>query len=130
MHKWGDGFLYFEDVGEAAFEIGKFCKRWGRIQVTNTKEKFGTARVYCSFGQCYLHSLIYPGWVRSRFPGWLWKADIYYIGPALSKVFYRTFTAYQKFVYRRAYARAISKYPHIREEILDCADYQEFLIGL
>jgi len=37
---------------------------------------------------------------------------------------------YQKFIYRRAYKKAIEKYPAIRENILCAADYPNLLEGL
>ena len=133
MHNWGDGFPYFAEVEEAALEIGQFCKRYGRISVTQTKEKYGIARVYCHFGYHSLHGLLYPGWCfkRSFYPQWLWTFDIYYISKLLrfkpiGSIIYK----WQKFIYRLAYKRALKKYPMIREEILDGADFTEFLKGL
>ena len=131
MHTWGDDFKYFGEVGDAAFEIGQFCKRYGRISVTQTKEKYGTARVYCHFGWTSLHGLVYPGYVYSQFPKWLWTADVYYIGPLLRKwPLGVIMVKYQLFIYRLAYKRALKKYPMIREEILVGADFDEYLKGL
>lgn len=131
MHHWGDGFEYFGEVGQAADEIGVFCRRWGRIQVTQTKEKYGTARVYCSFGLHQLFSITHPGYAFSRYPKWLWTLDCLYI----SKLFNflrlnKVVVPYQLFVYRLAYTRALKKYPFIAEEILDGADYTEELQNL
>lgn len=132
MHYWGDKFKYFADVGIAADEIGAFCVKYGRISVTQTKEKYGTARVYCSFGWTCLHSLLFPRYIckHPKFPKWLWKLDIYYIGPILRFLFAKPIYSYQKFIYRLAYKKAIKKYPHIREEILNGADWDELLKGL
>lgn len=131
MHSWGDGFEYFGEVGKAANEIGKFCRRYGRIMVTTTKEKYGTSRVYCMFGLHSLHTLTHPGYVYSQYPQWLWTLDIWY----LSKFFrfkpinYVTIR-WQIFIYRLAYKKAIKKYPFIRKEILNGSDYPEILKDL
>lgn len=131
MHVWGGPFKYFADVEQAAYEIGKFCRRWGRISVTQTKEKYGTARVSASFGYLSLHRLIYPGYVYSQFPQWLWSLDIWYISRILQiRLISRPIVWYQTKIYRLAYKRALAKYPHIYEEILCGADWDEFLKGL
>lgn len=132
MHNWGEWpDELFSQVGQAADEIGKFCRFWGRIGVTQTKEKYGTARVYCGFGLHQLFSITHPGYAFSRYPKWLWTLDCLYI----SKLF--TFlkinaiiVPYQLFVYRLAYTRALKKYPAIRDEILSGADYPKELKSL
>jgi len=130
MHTWGDGFPYFDDVSKAADEIGQFCRRWGRLGAY-TKEKYGTCRVHIQgMGYLSLFSLTHPGYVYSRYPKWLWSADIYYIGPFLRKTIGRPMYKYQCFIYRLAYKRALKKYPNIREEILCCADFDELLKDL
>lgn len=131
MHSWGDGFQYFGEVGAAADEIGDFCRRYGRIRVTQTKEKWGTARVYCHFGWLSLHGLLFPGYVYKRpgFPQWLWSIDIWYISRVLI-LFSRPISLYQTFIYRLAYKRALKKYQMISREILGGASYPELLVGL
>lgn len=131
MHRWGDGFKYFYEVEQAAYDIGEFCRKWGRIHVGQTKEKWGTARVYCSFGYLSLHSLLYPGYHYKRhyWPDWLWAFDIYYLSKALN-FFARPLHRYQQIVYRLGYWKALKKFPMIREEILAGADYPEYLEGL
>lgn len=129
MHSWGDGFKYFGEVGQAADEIGQFCRRWGRINVTCTKEKWGSARVYCSFGWSQLFSITHPGYVYSRYPEWLWSFDIRYLSRLISK-FNFIVVPYQRLIYRLAYRRAIKKYPMIVREILGGADWDELLEDL
>lgn len=131
MHYWGDGFLYFYQVGESAEYIGYFCRRWGRLNVTSMKEKYGTVRVYCSFGYLSLHILLYPGYVFKRpyWPNWLWKLDVYYISKVFN-FFQPLIFIWQKFIYRLAYKKALKKWPMIRKEILACSDYPEFLENL
>jgi hypothetical protein len=133
MHYWGEWpDDLFAQVEQAALEIGEFCRRWGRIQVTQTKEKCGTARVYCHFGCRDLHSFFYPGYVWVGGPAWLFKL----LGKALGYSI-MTFPLFrplsglvlrwQRVVYRNAYRRALRRYPQIRNEILHGADFKEFL---
>ena len=132
MHIWGDGFEYFNDVSKAADFIGDYLRKYGRVSVTQTKEKYGTARVYCDLGITNLHGLLWPGYCYSQWKlDFMWYLEVYF----WPKVFRysgltRLSTHYHKWLYRRAYKLAIKRWPHIREEILDCADYEEFLGGL
>lgn len=123
-HTWGSWpDEWFSQVGQAADEIGEFCRRWGRIQVNQSKEKYGSVRVYCHFGLYNLNCVFYPGYHYIQEPRRLMNIRI----PAwISTVFF----PYQKFIYRLAYKRALKKYPMIHNEILCCADYDEFLEGL
>ena len=123
MHFWGDGFPYFEEVDRAADYIGKFCRKWGRIQVIQTKEKYGTVRVYCSLYCDDIHGLLFPGYHYYRLP---WVISTF---PILRWARFLT-DPYQKWVYRLAYKNAIHKWPMIREEILQGADWSEYLKGL
>lgn len=137
MHHWGGDFKYFGEVGDAADEIGSFCRRWGRIPVTQTKEKYGTVRVYCTFGCSDLQGLLYPGYhyvqplLGRRFASVIPERLNYAI---MTFPFLRPFRSlivrWQRAVYRMAYKRAITKYPMIREEILCVADWDEYLVGL
>ena len=127
MHDWGGDFKNFYEVGQAADEIGEFCRRWGRIGVRQTKEKYGTARVYCSLGWYQLHCITHPGHCYSRYPKWLWKFDINYLSKIIRRI---PIIRYHKFIYRLAYKRALRKYPFIRDEIIYGADWSEFLEGL
>ena len=131
MHMWGDWpDELFAQVGAAADYIGDFCVRWGRINVRQTKEKYGTARVYCSLGgYASLHGLLFPNYVykHRRFPDWLWKLDTYYLSKVFSLFTKYGFGKWQILVYKEAYRRAIKKYPMIKAEILCGADYDELL---
>ncbi len=152
MHCWGDGFEYFNDVGNAAAEIGDFCRKWGKISVTQTKEKYGTARVYCHFGGYYMiHDLFWPGHVASRYPfgfskfdrlfkktvgkkiyemvgNMMWRTDHFLSRILLRNKFVSKWLCrYQVWIYKKAYERALRKYPHITREILYGADWEELL---
>jgi len=128
-HFWGDEFPYFAEVDQAAYEIGQFCRKWGRIGVRQTKEKYGTARVYCSFGWYQLFSITHPGYAYSRYPKWLWVLDCRYISKLIAPL-NKIVAPYHVFIYRLAYKRAIKKFPLIREEIISGADWKELLEDL
>lgn len=131
MHYWGDEGVDWEGISDAADFLGDYCCKWGRFG-GDTKEKFGRACFYARFGLS-LHQLIYPRFVYFKhrdFPDWLWKWDIYYISPVLNKLFGKPWAKYQEFIYRKAYEKALAKWPHLKKEILYGADYPELLEGL
>jgi hypothetical protein len=130
-HHWGGPFQYFADVEQAAYEIGEFCKRWGRISVGQTKEKYGTSRVYCSFGIHQLFCITHPGYAYSRYPVWFWKFDCYVIAKLFHLIRLNAIVVpWQLYIYRLGYKKALKKYPHIRREILAYADWPEHLVGV
>lgn len=116
---------------DAAYYIGTFLKKWGRVPVRDMKEKYGTVRVYCKLGWDNLHDIFYPGYAYYQFPKWLKNFDIYY-GDKIIKYTGLGFVSfyYHKFLYRLAYKKAIAKYPEIRYSILCSADWTEYLKGL
>ena len=115
----------YETLDRIASKIGDFCVRWGRIQVTQTKEKYGTVRVYCSFGIGTLYNVIRPGyhWIGKE---WYWRLSYKIKLHHLHWIV----VPYQIIVYRFAYKKAVEKYPELKEEILSCADWPEYLEGL
>lgn len=127
-YRLDDGFL-----DHIAIEIGTFIAKWGRIHVTDMKEKNGTVRVYCFMGNTSLHSLLYPMYMfkHKSFPLWLWKLDIYHLTDIITFVAKRIgFYKYQKFIYRQAYKNAVGWYPHRKSAIINGADYLELLEGI
>lgn len=126
MHSWGDKGVDWKGINDAAEYLGAYCRKWGRLG-GQTKEKYGTVRFYARFGHLCLHTLIYPGYVHSRFPSWLWRLDIKL--NSLYDLFEGLFEWWQKKVYSKAYINACNKWPHLQEEILSCADYPESITG-
>lgn len=121
MHSYGDeDFDAWDDLDDAASYIGNLCRKWGRIQVWQYKEKFGTVRVYCSINCQSLHDLIFPGYCLVHKPYGFWVFPIF-------RPFHMLVFKYQKFIYRLAYKNAVRKWPCIRKEILCCADFPEYL---
>jgi len=128
MHSWGDGFAYFNDVENAASYIGDFLRKWGRVGVRQTKEKYGTVRVYCGLGWSQLHSITHPGHCFGRYPQWLWSLDCLYLSKVVRLLNFIV-VPYHKWLYNKAYQNAIMIWPHIKEEILVDADWAEFIEG-
>ena len=113
----------------AAYFIHRYLVRYGRISVTQSKEKYGTVRVYCMLGYWGFHSLLNPGHVYVRWPKWLYALDLK-IGRPVMQVLNKLIVPYHKFIYRRAYKKAIELYPSIRKNILCTADFPDLLVGL
>ena len=115
----------------AAYYIGTQLKRLGRIHVTQTKEKYLTARVYCSFNVEGTYGLVYPGevYVRAdRFHrAWAYKFDNSRVVQWTIELLKNPIWAYQAWVYKMVYARAIKRWPGIAKNILSGADYPELL---
>jgi hypothetical protein len=128
-HNWGDENVDWEGISDAASYIGCRLIREGRVPVTCIKEKYGTVRVYCGFGWHSLLSITHPNYCHyGPYPEWLMHLDIYYLSKIISRLpFVRS---YHRFTYRRVYAAAVKKWPHLREEILTDADWPEELKGL
>lgn len=114
-------------IDQAATYIGDYCRRYGRISA-HAKEKWGTVRVYVTgFGHINLHQLVYPGFAYCQFPRWLWIADLYVFGPILQKLFGGLMLKWQVMIYRRAYIKALKKWPKYKGAITLCMDYPEFV---
>jgi len=130
MHQWGDKDVDWNGITEAGYFIGDFLKRWGRMHVTDVKEKYGTLRVYCNFGWSCLLNITHPAYQHyGPYPKWLMKLDIYHLSKVIPYLNYVVFP-YHKFLYRLAYKKALVKWPHLELEILCGADWQEYLGGL
>lgn len=125
MHQWGDKDSQGRDicsrVEEVSDYIGEWLRLWGRMYVGQCKEKFGTVRIYCFFGWGDLGSITHPGsayrpkWVCR----WSWVQYLDWIVIPIQKILY---------CYR--YKQAVKKWPDLKEEILCCADWPEYLRGL
>jgi hypothetical protein len=124
MHEWGDG-TDFQKITQIAEMIGDFCKRWGRINVMDSKEKWGTVRVYVRFGWHDLHSIVYPGYAYNQWANTMRYIDTL-LGPLIRKLNFLVIP-YQEWIYKLAYNRALDKHPEFREEILCCCDFPEYL---
>mgnify|MGYP001588249460 CR=1 FL=1 len=130
MHLWGDETVDWGGIDAAARFIGEGLRFW-RIDVRQWKEKYGTVRVYCSFGFPWWQSLTHPGHVWCRWPRWLdfityahsWYNPFYFTLRLLNLVV----IPFHVWLYKFYYRKACRKWPHLREEILRGADYYELL---
>lgn len=129
MHSWGHWpDEEFDKVNDAAEYIGEGLRRWFRVGVIQYKEKFGTVRVYCHLGWSAFYEVWRPGyvWVPTWWP---WRLDLKISQVVMPLV---NFISIPIMIsgYRYFYKSALKKWPHLREEILCCADFPEYLHGL
>lgn len=129
MHFYGQWpEKHFSEVEEAASFIGNWLRKWGRVPVMQTKEKFGTVRVYCSLGWRDFHDIFYPGYYRI-----VWSKKIQRINLFLCYTFRLGYVLgflslpVHKRLYRWRYKKALQKWPHLKDEILSCADFGQLL---
>lgn len=129
MHNWGATNVDWKGLNDAAYFLGEFMRKWGRMGV-HTKEKYGTVRASCMFGWHSIHDLTHPGYAYIQYKrnGILWKlAYSRRVMPLIFQVLNLVVRPYHVWLYRRAYRLAISKWPLLREEILLGADWSEYL---
>ena len=129
MHVWGEEGVDWKGIDDAASYIALNLRRWGRIQVTDYKEKWGTVRVYCHFGCEALFWFVYPGWVYYQWPDWVAKIDRSDISHFLWRAFERILVPYQVYVYKAVYNKAVKRWPHLRQEILTDCDYPDLVMS-
>jgi hypothetical protein len=121
-HHWGDEDFDWKGLGEAIDFMSDYL-RVRRVPVRQSKEKFGTVRIYTNLGWRTPHEFFYPGhcycrYPRNRFGKWLWKMDIYY-GPYVMRILSGWWVIrWHRKVYRDAHKKAIERWPHLRAEIL------------
>lgn len=129
MHTWGDKGVDWHGISDSAEEIGDFLVKWGRVNVRDTKEKYGTVRVYLDFGWYQVHSITHPRSMFNRYPKWLWSLDCKYFSRVFKYINYLV-VPYHIWLYKLAYKRAVLKRPHLIAEIMYGADFDELLTGL
>lgn len=129
MHDWSEKDFDWKGLDDAIRFIDFWLVFLGRINVRQSKEKFGTARIYCSLGWHQFHSITHPRSAFNRYPKWLWKWDCDY-GSKIVKFLFCWVVQYHAWLYRTVYWIAVRRWKHLREEILCCADYDELLKGL
>lgn len=126
MHSWGKEDVDWKGIDDCHMWIGKQLKRWGRMNVMQTKEKWGLVCVYCNLGWSQLHSITHPGYAYSQYPQWLWTLDCLYFSKVFRYLNYLVIP-YHCWLYTRVYGQALRKWPHLRAEILHGADCNELL---
>lgn len=128
MHSWYDDDadeIDWRGIGDAAAYIGEGLRRWGRVDVRQYKEKFGTARVYCDFGIHWWPQFSHPGYVWNPFPKWTWRWQ--HSPRWIFSVINFFIVPLHVELYREYYRRAILRWPHLEKEILSGSDFPELL---
>ena len=130
-HNWGDKDKKGRDVcyrvGDVADYIGCWLRTWARINVLQIKEKFGEVRIYCTFGWDDLHSVTHPGHAYYRYGKVGMFINQYTRG--VFKYLNYIIVPIHKYLYCWRYHRAIKKWPELRDEILQGADFGELFEG-
>lgn len=128
MHDWSEQDIDWKGISAAAQYIGLGLRIWGRVPVRDYKEKYGTIRVYCSFGWWSIHDITHPGWAYIQYKSKLLRYLNY------AEWFNRIFrlvnwvvVPYHTWLYTYLYGQALRKWPHLRLEILTGADFPELL---
>lgn len=132
MHRWGDSDVDWVGIDDAAEFIDSRLRFW-RVDVRQSKEKFGTVRVYCSLGIQWWPQLTHPGHAYNRWPKWL--NLVVYAGRwspfrGLLRLLNKVVVPFHVWLYRDTYQKAVLRWPHLYEEITCAADYKELLRGL
>ncbi len=128
MHDWSDESFDWDGLNDAIRYIAYGLKRW-RVPVRDYKEKFGTARIYCSLGWGSFYDIFYPGcvWYKKFWPVRL-DHFLSYDTPILRWI-NKIVCPFHIWLYARYYRKAVEKWPHLREEILSMADHGELFEG-
>jgi hypothetical protein len=113
---WGDNSFDWNSLYKAESEIRSILK-YGRVGI-HSKEKYSTLCYSIFFCDGTLHSFIYPGYVYSQFPKWLWVFDLTYKPLRLLAPIIRF---WQKLIVEYAFKVVCDKYPHIRDHIINDA---------
>lgn len=134
MHYYGDNWPHWNHLDDAVHLISSYCRRYGRLG-GQAKEKYGTVRFYVMFHH-QLHDLVWPGhyWLRYRQPYW-WRPRwlCYLLGPLFEWFDFEVYMPFfgplqrcvqrwQAWIYVRAYQKAVKRWPHLKKEIICCAD--------
>lgn len=126
-HYWGEEKFDWRGLNDAGYYIGDWLRKWVRMPVRDIKEKFGTLRIYCSFGWSSFYTIWRPSymWVPKWWPYKLDLALSCHIMPVLNKIV----VPIQQKAYVWRYKKAVEKWPHLRDEIVCCADWGQLFEG-
>lgn len=129
MHDWSEESVDWEGINAAASYIGLWLRKWARMQVRDYKEKYGTVRVYCSFGWNEFHDIVYPGycWYRQYWPVAL-DHFLSYKTPLMRWINLLVYPIH-KYLYVWRYKKAVQKWPHLYREIVSAADWGKLFEG-
>lgn len=126
MHSYGDDGVDWLGIDDAGVYIGHWLRKWLRMDVRDVKEKFGTVRVYCSFGWNGVYSIYHPGYCW--YPNW-WPIKLDQKLRPLFDILNTVVVPIQQAAYAWRYKKAVQKWPHLYNEIVSCADWGELFEG-
>jgi len=128
MHDWSEENFDWSGLNAAGASIGYWLRKWVRMDVRDVKEKFGTLRIYCSFGWSGVYSIWRPGYCW--YPKW-WprQIDSWLSDTVMFNLLNKIVASVQRKAYVWRYKRAVQKWPHLYKEIVCCADYGELFDG-
>ena len=120
-HYWGDKDFDWESLNNAINDITKDLRK-ARIRV-HSKEKYGTARFeFVSFWDGGLYNLLWPQciWIKPGIRHFIYFIlDEYVVKPIINFLKIKHLVIeYQSEEYKKAFIKAIKKYPRITEEII------------
>ena len=129
-HMWGSDFD-FMSLNLACDFFASNLQKYGRIQITGCKEKYGTMRLEWFFWdghyQQFVHSAMYPGWLYIQYPRWMYKVDWFITAIANKSGLSWCLSAYQRLVFNIVTVLAVKKWPHLKDEILEELDFDTLL---
>lgn len=127
MHNWGDENVDWKGINDAAYYIAHWLATYPRVAVFDYKEKYGTVRISCSFGWTSIYSIWRPRhcWVSKWWP---YRLDLWLMNNIFSWV-NRIIIPLQMRAYAWRYKKAVQKWPHLYDEIVSMADYDELFEG-
>ena len=126
-HDWSDKTFDWKGLSDS-IEIIYYWHKQARIGC-NIKEKYGTIRCGSSFFDGSLHSLAYPGHYYYRWPLWVRKIEDKITPVVCFLRIDSLIRSLQIPFYTLGYYITMKKYPHLREEICEDAQYPEWIIG-
>lgn len=115
----------YEGLEAAAIYIATRLIKFGRIRTLQSKVKYEEVRVYIIFGFSSLYCFYIPWAFYSTSPGklkWMDYIKLSWLNPLV--------IPYQQFIYRLVYKKAVAKWPHLRNNIISGADFENLLTGI
>lgn len=118
----------YKSLDEVASFIGQGLLKW-KVPVSQYKEKWGTVRVYLSFGWHSIHDITHSGYAYTQY-----KRDSFLFNLNYNNNFNQIFrlvnlivVPFHIMLYKYYYKKAARKWPHLKDEIINFSDYPELL---
>lgn len=130
MHMWGD--KWFAEHGDDLHSAIDFCitnmSRWGRINMSLSKEKFGCFRDNALFWEGTIQSIIFPDMYYAILPTIYHKFELPILAPLLRYMgVVWLVQQYQRFIYNLVIQKVCKKYPEIIHEMVRDLDFPQYI---